>query len=339
MANNSAISLATQPAGTVLEASYRVLVEQVTGSQHSDAYRLGGVFERTNSDGRQIYLLDLYRRNVIVSGRCYVEDISRIPQCGTVVKVSGCFRKDERGYYLRVHELRQVSLASTHENPFDLIIPHWDCGPPGILDRVSRVWQMLSPNYRNVISELLDKPQLLRLILQVPGSLSGHHAFTGGCLQHSVEMAELARVLADRWSTIDLDTLVTACLVHDVGKAYEYAYKSGRWVLSEPGKLHCHRDLGLQLLTIVLFADASLSRNQKRALLHAITASWSPGFRAPRSPEAEAVMKLDQLSASNELFSILDGAPGSPWLEPHPHKKDRGFIVARSQINAKHIQP
>jgi 3'-5' exoribonuclease len=54
---------------------------------------------------------------------------------------------------------------------------------------------------------------------------SGHHAYLGGLLEHTVAVATLAlRAAASLHPRLDRDLLLTAALVHDLGKTREFTY-------------------------------------------------------------------------------------------------------------------
>jgi putative nucleotidyltransferase with HDIG domain len=299
----------------------------------SDTFRIGGRYERVSADGRKIYLIDLYRRDAIVSGRCYRDQFEMIPAMGAAVLVTGKYRMSETGPYLRIHQLVSVSLGKDDLNPFDLIIPHWDKTNGSVVSRASDVWKSMPHPYRETLSQILEKRGLLRRYLEVPGSINGHHAFTGGCLAHSVEMAEMARHCASTWETIDHGLLVLACLLHDIGKCHEYEFTNGRWQRNrEFGTLFNHKKSGPITVMRALGDSHMLSREQLISLMHALTAGYASGDQRPATPEAEALQDLDSLSASNNLTESLLSEGSARWTKPHPHKRQGSYVVRRNEV-------
>jgi 3'-5' exoribonuclease len=58
--------------------------------------------------------------------------------------------------------------------------------------------------------------------LHWPAAISMHHAYEGGLLAHTVEVAETALHIADRFPQVSRDVLIAAALWHDYGKIFEY---------------------------------------------------------------------------------------------------------------------
>src|SRR5207244_12404549 len=52
-----------------------------------------------------------------------------------------------------------------------------------------------------------------------------HHAYLGGLLEHVVSLCGLAKVVATHYPELDLDLLLTAAILHDVGKLDELCYE------------------------------------------------------------------------------------------------------------------
>ena len=55
-----------------------------------------------------------------------------------------------------------------------------------------------------------------------PAAISMHHAYEGGLLAHTLEVAEIALHIADRFPQVNRDVLIAAALWHDYGKILEY---------------------------------------------------------------------------------------------------------------------
>ena len=56
-----------------------------------------------------------------------------------------------------------------------------------------------------------------------PGGKKWHHSYLGGLLEHTVAVAELCDLVAQKHPELNRDLLVLAALLHDVGKIWEYS--------------------------------------------------------------------------------------------------------------------
>ena len=70
---------------------------------------------------------------------------------------------------------------------------------------------------------LADEP-FRESLRRAPCSRGGHHAYLGGLLEHTVAVATLAVEACALHPRLNSDLLITAALLHDVGKVREFDY-------------------------------------------------------------------------------------------------------------------
>jgi 3'-5' exoribonuclease len=131
-----------------------------------------------------------------------------------------------------------------------------------------------------------------------PVSAGVHHAYLGGLLEHTVAVATLALELCSAHPGLDRDLLVTAALVHDIGKTREFGY-GAEIERTDEGRMLGHVELGLRL--IATHAPASLPPERRLALEHCVLLHHGPDAAAGRrfrSAEALALHRLNALDAS-----------------------------------------
>ena len=133
---------------------------------------------------------------------------------------------------------------------------------------------------------------------------SNHHAYPGGLLRHSIEVAEFA-LHSTRRFPVNRDLVLTAGLLHDLGKLWEmeHGWSAGKYTTA--GTLKGHIVLAIERLG-PLCRGLKLSEGLTDALLHAILAHHDElEFGSPVRPataEAMALAKADQLSAELTQF-------------------------------------
>jgi 3'-5' exoribonuclease len=142
-------------------------------------------------------------------------------------------------------------------------------------------------------------------LLRAPCSRAGHHAYLGGLLEHTVSVGILATELCQLHPRLDSDLLISAALLHDVGKTREFTY-GAEFGLSEEGRLLGHLALGAQLVGA---AAGDLREERRLALLHCVLAHHGADVGPSRgragsgsrsgfgSPEALALYRLNALDA------------------------------------------
>src|SRR4051794_16147754 len=77
--------------------------------------------------------------------------------------------------------------------------------------------------YAALLAVLLGDAALRAAWRRAPCSRGGHHAYLGGLLEHTVAVGTLALEAAQLHPRLNSDLLITAALVHDLGKTREFA--------------------------------------------------------------------------------------------------------------------
>jgi 3'-5' exoribonuclease len=126
---------------------------------------------------------------------------------------------------------------------------------------------------------------------------SGHHAYLGGLLEHTVAVATLALELCTLYPRLDRDLLVAAAIVHDLGKTREFTY-GAEIERSREGKMLGHVALGLRVIASHL--PGTLEQERRLALEHCVILHHGPEPSSGQrfaSPEALALYRLNALDA------------------------------------------
>jgi 3'-5' exoribonuclease len=127
---------------------------------------------------------------------------------------------------------------------------------------------------------------------------AGHHAYLGGLLEHSVAVSTMALELCQLHPRLDRDLLLSAAIVHDLGKTREFTY-GAEIERSDEGRLLGHVELGLRI--VASHAPTALDSTRKLALEHCVILHHGPEPAAGQrfaSAEALALQRLNALDAS-----------------------------------------
>jgi 3'-5' exoribonuclease len=153
------------------------------------------------------------------------------------------------------------------------------------------------PEYRVLLGALLADEALRADWRRAPCTRGGHHAYLGGLLEHTVAVGTLALEACQLHPRLNSDLLLTAALVHDLGKTREFTYGADIGV-SEEGRLLGHVAIGVQM--VERFA-AAISPEKRLALAHCVLTHHGPDAAPGRrfgSPEAVALYRLNALDAA-----------------------------------------
>jgi 3'-5' exoribonuclease len=175
----------------------------------------------------------------------------------------------------------------------------------GFFEHLAR--ELYEPGLRALLERLLADRELRTELRRAPCSIpstgpgrvsaSGHHAYLGGLLEHTVGVATMVLELCTLHPRLDRDLLLGATLLHDIGRTREFTY-GAEIARSEEGRLLGHIELGLRLLTPRY--PSSLAPERRLALEHCILTHHGPeavpGQRFA-SPEAIALYRCNLLDA------------------------------------------
>lgn len=163
---------------------------------------------------------------------------------------------------------------------------------PGDLIRLYHLMAAVrTPALRELLSRLLLEPDLARAFLRVPASRNHHHRELGGLLRHSLEVVDhLTGLWPGNAPLPERDLLITAGLVHDIGKVWAYRENGG---YTETGLIMHHDDLTLEILAPHL---ARLPVRLANVLQH-LQCRSDKSRHYPRSALKMALLQADSLSA------------------------------------------
>lgn len=159
------------------------------------------------------------------------------------------------------------------------------------------------PDYAKLLAALLNDTALREGLRTAPCTIGGHHAYLGGLLEHTVAVATLARETWDLHRRLDLDLLITAALVHDIGKTREFSY-GAEIVQTDSGHLLGHLELGAQIVRELSTKVGGIDRARELSLLNCLLSHHGvPGGGSNfASAEALALYRINSLDATVKGF-------------------------------------
>jgi 3'-5' exoribonuclease len=179
----------------------------------------------------------------------------------------------------------------------------------GFLEHLAR--EVYDPPLKGLLAAILADRSLRAEIRRAPCSIpapsaassggargaSGHHAYLGGMLEHTVAVATMALELCPLHPRLDRDMLLGAAIVHDLGKTREFTY-GAEIERSHEGRMLGHVELGLRL--IARYAPTTLEGERRLALEHCVMLHHGPEAASGQrfaSAEALALYRLNSLDA------------------------------------------
>jgi 3'-5' exoribonuclease len=213
---------------------------------------------------------------------------------GELVRVSGKVERFRDELVLEVVDIGRVSSEEVDPERF-LPTAYRDLDElDGFLEHLAG--EVYDPRYRALLDGLLSDASLRAQWRRAPCTRAGHHSYLGGLLEHTVAVTTIAHELCQLHPRLNSDLLLTAAVVHDLGRTREFTY-GAEIGLTDEGRLLGHLVIGERLLTQ---RSGMLDSERSLALLHCVLchhgAASAPGGRFA-SPEALALYRLNALDA------------------------------------------
>jgi 3'-5' exoribonuclease len=277
-------------------------MDRVTIAELRAGGEVDGVFACTRKDrltarnGTPYLAVELRDRTGAIPGRAFrdADFLASQFERGDLVSVAG--RVERFRDELQV-DLRAIKTAEADPSEF-LPVAYRDLDElDGFLEHLAR--EVYDRDLARLVRSFLNDEGFRADFRRAPCTRSGHHAYLGGLLEHTVAVATLAQETAILHPRLNSDLLLCAAILHDVGKIEEFELGADI-ELSEAGALVGHVALGQQLVAerarnLDSFPDAKLHAVSHCILAHHGAESLSG--RRFRSVEALALYRLNALDA------------------------------------------
>lgn len=198
--------------------------------------------------------------------------------------------------------------------------------------------ELKSPWLKKLVTKILDEPQIAGKYKRAPAAKVMHHAYLGGLLEHVVGLCGLAKQVAEHYPELDLDLLLTAAMLHDVGKLDELCYERSITYTTE-GQLLGHIVMELETVTKAMEEIEGFPEKLKRVVQHILISHHGQyEFGSPKLPMIREALvfhflddmdsKLAAVRAALEVdsgeaeWSGYSGALGRKFLRLETFLKD-----------------
>jgi 3'-5' exoribonuclease len=174
-------------------------------------------------------------------------------------------------------------------------------------------------DYRALLEAVFGDPDFLETFCTAPAAKLYHHAYLGGLMEHTVAVADLCEFVGQQYGRVDRDLLLTAALLHDLGKTGELAFETAI-DFTDAGRLLGHVIQGVTLVSERAKRLPSFPEAKLQLLLHCIVShhgelEWGSPKR-PKTIEALILHHVDNLDAKLKGFlEIVEGSRDASWTD------------------------
>jgi 3'-5' exoribonuclease len=246
----------------------------------------------------------------------------KVEQCDTLfdrgdyVEVTGQAEDYQGRLQLKVQSVRR--LARTEVEPGDFV-PTTEKDPEALYkELVAIVSDVGNPFLQRLLVSVLDDAKIAERLKRAPAAKLMHHAYAGGLIEHIVSLCRLSQRVAEHYPDLDTDLLITAAVLHDLGKIDELRAEPAIEYTSD-GRLLGHIVLELEGINRKMDAIEGFPEGLRRVVQHLIISHHGTReFGSPEVPkfaEAIAFHFLDDLDSKLEAVrsAVRDLPTGESW--------------------------
>lgn len=186
-------------------------------------------------------------------------------------------------------------------------------------DLLKLVDSLEHPYYKTLLkSFFVDDKEIATEFKRHSAAKSIHHGYIGGLLEHSLAVARMCDYYTTYYKRLNRDLLITAALLHDIGKIYELSgFPENDY--TDAGQLLGHIVMGTMMIRDRIKDIPDFPAKAANELEHCILAHHGElEYGSPKKPallEALALSFADNTDAKIQTFmEALDAKDESGWL-------------------------
>lgn len=213
--------------------------------------------------------------------------------------------------------LQQVRRATPEEIDLADFLPHTK-------ENVDEMWTKLLAyaagidNFwlNKLVLSIFNDPKIAERFKRAPAAKVMHHAFIGGLLEHVVGLCGLAKQIAAHYPELNVDLLLTAAMLHDVGKLDELCYERAVGYTTE-GQLLGHIVMELESVSRAMDAIPGFPPRLKSVVQHLLISHHGQyEFGSPKLPMIREALVFHYLDDMDSKLGAVRAALSIPSGEP-----------------------
>ncbi len=279
---------------------------------------------KEKKDGGTYSMLEFADRSGSIEGIAWdsmSEDIKKV-SVGDFVFVTGNVNEYNERLQIVVNSICQV--PETEIDPVDFL-PRTDEDIDKVMAEIFEYKaKVVNPYLKNLLENFFKNEDFVKNFRLAPAAKRAHHAYLGGLAVHTRNTLRLMNSMHPVYPFLNFDLLITSAILHDIGKIYEYSYKT-KIDLSTRGKMLGHICISYEMVTTEIDKIPQFPEDLKIKLLHMIVShhgefEWgSP--KLPAFPEALILHFIDNLDSKIDMMmNELKKNRGTEkeWSDYHP---------------------
>jgi len=244
------------------------------------------------------------------------DKVAAAMEVGQVVKVQGIVDEYKGKKQIKVEKIRTASEQD--EYAIDKLIPVTEADRDQLWQHFEKmVHTVAHPFLLSLLRKFFDDAEFVKSFSNAPAAKQWHHGYLGGLLEHTLGVATICDRLAKLYPAVDRDLLVTAALLHDIGKVDTYLHGPS-FEYTDVGRLMGHIVLGSQMVAEKIRSFPQFPEELALRLQHLILSHQGMLEQAspvlPMTREAFVLYYADEIDSKLNAFErIYRQDKGGKW--------------------------
>ena len=291
-------------------------------NEYSDGSRLSGIYlckskiTATTKNGRTYYNLVIQDKTGVMDAKVWDVDSGAIEEFEAMdyIDVVGEVSRYNGSLQLTVRRLRIPQEGEYDKNEYQ---PSSRYSRDSMYENLLKYIGLVENRY---YSELLkhffeNDAEFAARFKNASAAKNIHHGFIGGLLEHTLGVVRLCQIYTKAYPFLNKDLLITAGILHDIGKLDELsAFPENDY--TDEGQLLGHISIGAEMIHDACAGIEGFPKELEVELKHCILSHHGElEYGSPKKPalaEAVALSMADLTDARMESFrEALDANPGN----------------------------
>lgn len=223
---------------------------------------------------------------------------------GDIVKVKGQVQSYQGNKQLSINNIRKATDADGID--MSQLVPASE-------QEIEKLWRdftalaetVVNPFLRSLLRKFTEDSEFQTAFCESPGGKLWHHGYLGGLLEHTVGVTRICEKLSQLYPDVDRDLLITAALLHDLGKIETYEH-GPTFEYTDKGRLIGHIVLGNQTVVEKIHDIPAFPEELSKRLQHLILSHQGKLEQAspvvPMTAEAFILYYADEIDSKLNAF-------------------------------------
>ncbi len=173
-----------------------------------------------------------------------------------------------------------------------------------------------NPWLNKLVHQVIGDPGVVSRYKRAPAAKVMHHAYLGGLLEHVISLCGLSRAAAAHYPELNVDLLLTAAILHDVGKLDELCYERAIGYTSE-GQLLGHIVMEIDTVNRAMDGIEGFPAAWKTVVQHLLISHHGQyEFGSPKLPMIREALVFHYLDDLDSKLAAVRAALAGNSTEP-----------------------